>query len=155
MTTPFRFDRTWVLPTPPADLWELLERTDQYVIWWSWLRELDAAGLAPGTTAQCTIQSPLRYSLRCTIHVEEVEPHASITTTVDGDLRGPARLEIGPDPAGATARLRWSVALTDPALAALSRVARPAMSWAHDRIVAIGFEQFLRRALASRQRFPG
>ena len=147
MTKPFRFDHTWVVPASVEDLWDLLGRTDRYTDWWSWLHEFDAEGLVPGTTARATIRSPLRYSLRCAIHVDEVEPQHHITTNVDGDLRGPARLDVRPDPAGSAARLQWSVAINDPPLAALSVVARPAMEWAHDQVIAIGFEQFLRRAV--------
>lgn len=147
MTKPFRFDHSWVVPAPVDELWDLLGRTDRYTDWWSWLHEFDAAGLIPGTTARATIRSPLRYSLRCAVHVEDVEARHHVATKVDGDLRGPARLDVRPDPAGSVARLQWSVAIADPPLAALSRVARPAMEWAHDQVVAIGFEQFLRRAL--------
>lgn len=147
MTKPFRFDHSWVVPAPVPELWDLLGRTDRYTDWWSWLHEFDAEGLVSGTTARATIRSPLRYSLRCTIHVDEVEPRHHVTTEVDGDLRGPARLDIRPDPSGSVARLQWSVAIADPPLAALSVVARPAMEWAHDQVIAIGFEQFLRRAV--------
>jgi hypothetical protein len=147
---PFRFDRTWVLPTPPRDLWEVLGRTDDYVTWWSWLRAFDSPGLHEGATARCTIQSPLPYSLRCLVHVDEVRPGRAVLATVDGDLRGAARLEIRPDPEGSAARLAWSVTLGDPVLAALSRVARPAMARAHDQVVAIGVQQFVRRALVPR-----
>jgi hypothetical protein len=147
VTEPFRFDHTWVLPVGPTDLWDLIGRTDRYADWWSWLHDFDADGLTPGTTARCTIRSPLRYSLRCAIHVEDVVEHDHITTTVAGDLRGPARLDVRPHPDGSTAQLRWAVTVADPALVALAVVARPAMEWAHDRVLAIGFEQFLRRAI--------
>jgi hypothetical protein len=150
MTRPFRFDHAWVLPIPPADLWAVLARTDRYPAWWSWLRDFDAEGLVPGTTARCTIRSPLRYSLRCAIHLDDVEPYAHIATTVAGDLRGPARLDLRPDPAGSAVRLRWSVTLAGGQLAAVAMVARPAMVWAHDQVIGLGFEQFLRRALDGR-----
>ena len=41
MSAPFRFDRIWTFPVPPAELWAVLERTDDYVSWWSWLREFE------------------------------------------------------------------------------------------------------------------
>jgi uncharacterized protein YndB with AHSA1/START domain len=149
VTRPFRFDRTWTLPVTPARLWSILGRTDEYVTWWSWLREFEATGLESGTTARCTIQSPLPYSLRCAIQLDEVVAGERISTTVDGDLRGPAVLVIREHPDGATARLAWSVTLGDPMLAALATVARPAMAWAHDQVVAIGFRQFLDRAVGT------
>jgi hypothetical protein len=148
VSTPFRFDSAWSLAVPTEELWEVLGRTDEYGTWWSWLRDFEAPGLHEGATARFTIRSPLAYSLRCSIRVDEIRPRQSIITTVDGDLRGPARLEITPDGGGVTARLAWSVTLTNPHLAGLARVARPAMAWAHDQVVRRGFEQFLHRALA-------
>lgn len=147
MATPFRFDRTWQFPIPPAELWTVLNRTDDYVDWWSWLREFDSEGLRAGAVARCTIQSPLPYSLRCRIRIEALRAPHSIDTMISGDLRGPARLEIRPAGSGSAARLVWSVALANPVLAGLSRVARPAMAWAHDQVVSLGAEQFRRRAL--------
>jgi len=147
MAAPFRFDRTWTFAVPPEELWAVLTKTDQYVGWWSWLREFDADGIRPGNTARCTIQAPLPYALRCTIHVDDVIAARAIHTMVSGDLRGPARLEIDRAGDGSTARLVWSLDLGNPVLARLARVGRPLMSWAHDVIVATGVEQFRRRAL--------
>jgi uncharacterized protein YndB with AHSA1/START domain len=144
---PFDFDRTWEFPVPPELLWSVLHRTDRYPTWWSWLRELDADGFEPGSTARCVIQSPLPYALRCTIHVEEMRTPESIVTRVGGDLRGPARLEVRREPGGCSARLAWSLTPGSATLRRLAVVARPAMLWAHDRVVATGVEQFHRRAL--------
>jgi hypothetical protein len=147
VAAPFRFDRTWTFPVPPGELWRVLERTDRYGEWWSWLREFDADGLSAGTTAHCTIQSPLPYALHCDVRVVRVEPLVAIHTHIDGDLRGPARLEIAPTGEGSAARLVWSLDLGNPVLERLARFGRPLMSWAHDVVVTIGVEQFRRRAL--------
>ena len=147
MGAPFRFDRTWEFPVPPDGLWAVLRRTDRYPEWWSWLRELDADGFETGATARCVIQSPLPYALRCAIHVDEMRAPATIVTTVTGDLQGPARLELRAAPDGCTARLVWALTPGSLMLRRLALVARPAMLWAHDRVVAVGVEQFRRRAL--------
>jgi uncharacterized protein YndB with AHSA1/START domain len=147
VAAPFRFDRTWWFPVPPEELWAVFNRTDQYPRWWSWLREFDTEGFAVGATARCVIQSPLPYALRCTIQVDEMRAAESIVTTVSGDLRGPARLEVGSATDGCTARLVWALTPGSPMLRSLARVGRPAMVWAHDRVVAIGVDQFRRRAL--------
>lgn len=149
MTAPFRFDRTWSFAASPDELWAVLNRTDDYVEWWSWLRAFEATGIEPGATAHCTIQSPLPYALRCTIQVDDVQAARAVRTTVAGDLRGPARLEIAPADDGSTARLVWSLELGNPVLAGLARFGRPLMAWAHDVIVATGVEQFRRRALGT------
>jgi hypothetical protein len=147
VSAPFRFDRIWTFPVPPAELWAVLERTDDYVSWWSWLREFETDGLRAGSRARCTIQSPLPYALHCDIHVLAVEPEVSVSTQVGGDLRGPARLDLAGAETGSTARLSWSLELGNPVLARLARFGRPVMSWAHDVVVAIGVDQFRRHAL--------
>jgi hypothetical protein len=153
VAAPFRFDRTWEFPVPPAQLWAVLNRTEQYPAWWSWLREFETDGFSPGAEAHVVIQSPLPYALRCTIHVDQMSAPQTIVTSVTGDLCGPARLEVQRAPAGCSARLVWSLTPGNLVLRNLARIGRPAMVWAHDRVVAIGVEQFRDRALVD-QREP-
>jgi hypothetical protein len=147
VAAPFLFDRTWWFPVLPEQFWAVLSRTGQYPAWWSWLREFEAEGFAAGSNARCTIQSPLPYALRCTIHVDEMRIAEAIVTTVSGDLQGPARLELNRVQDGCRARLVWSLSPGSRVLRSLARVGRPAMVWAHDRVVATGVDQFRRRAL--------
>jgi hypothetical protein len=147
VSAPFRFDRVWTFPVAPADLWRVLEQTDDYVSWWSWLREFESDGLHVGTRARCVIQGPLPYALRCDVRVLAIEPEAAIVTQIGGDLRGPARLDLAPAGTGSTARLSWSLELGNPVLSRLARFGRPLMSWAHDVVVAVGVDQFRRHAL--------
>lgn len=148
MPAPFRFDRTWTFGVPPTTLWGVLSRPGDYPRWWTWLRHCDADGFHEGTTARCVVQAPLPYSLRFTIRVVRLVPGAVVETQVEGDLAGPAALRIGPAENGdSTARLSWELELRDPVLRRLARVARPAMVWAHDRVVDGGVSQFRRRAL--------
>jgi hypothetical protein len=146
---PFRFDRRWAFAVTPEDFWSTITATDRYEGWWSWLREFEADGLHEGATARCVIQAPLPYSLALEIHVDEIVPVRSVATRITGDLVGPARLDVEPRDDGCTARLSWSLELRDRWLGRLARVARPAMSWAHDRVVDVGVQQFERRALNS------
>jgi hypothetical protein len=155
---PFRFDRRWTFPIPPDELWATVSRTDEYPAWWSWLRDFDtdgaADGLHEGATARCVIRAPLPYALRFTVEVERVVEAALVDTRIRGDLEGPARLEIGPgeDSDTCTARLAWSLQLRDPVLRRFALVGRPAMAWAHDRVVEVGVRQFEQRALEGRDR---
>jgi hypothetical protein len=168
---PFRHDSDVELPVPPVELWQVLGRTDDYPRWWPWLEAFETEGptdgaspripgataLVAGTTARCVIRAPLPYRLRCSIHVDDVEPGRRIDATVTGDLVGPARLELIPVGAGSRARLSWALELRDPVLSRLARVARPAMAWAHDVVVTSGVRQFRDRALverAPRSTFP-
>ena len=153
MATPFKFDRAWSFAVTPEELWSTLERTDQYRVWWPWLREfrVEGDGFSVGSTAHLVIQAPLPYQLRCDIHVDEVARSQMLAAHVTGDLEGPARLELLPTPGGATARLKWVLDVRSSLLRPLARVGRPALSWAHDRIVERGLAQFEVHALEGRK----
>ena len=150
MASAFVYDRTFDFSVSRDALWGALNDTEQFPQWWPWLRSFDATGdtLSPGTVAHCAVRAPLPYTLEFEVRVERVVAGQSIDTIVSGDLEGPARLDLDGDDTRSSARLTWSVELRLPLLAAASRVARPVLLWAHDRVVSTGVEQFRDRALA-------
>ena len=150
MPEPFRFDRRFELAATPDALWDVLARTDEYPQWWSWLRALEGGELREGAVAKCLVRAPLPYTLRFDVEVQRVLPKELVETTVRGDLDGPARLELSPSAGGCSARLHWSLQLRDTFLRPLSFIARPAMVWAHDRVIEMGLRDFERRALDGR-----
>ena len=156
MPSPFRFDRSWQFGVSPGELWATLARTDQYRGWWPWLREFTVEGGGPAlvtdAVAHVVIQAPLPYQLRCTVRVTDAVTDERLVTVVDGDLHGPARLELAPTTDGCDARLVWELDLRAPLLRSMALVARPAMAWAHDRIVERGLVQFEGHALRARDR---
>ena len=157
MATPFQFDRAWDFAVTPEELWTTLEQTDQYRVWWPWLREFrvdgdgETDGFRVGAIAHLVIQAPLPYQLRCDIHVDEVVRAQTLAAHVTGDLEGPARLELDSTPGGAQARLSWVLDVNSSLLRPLARIGRPALSWAHDRIVERGLAQFEQHALETRK----
>jgi hypothetical protein len=153
VATPFKFDRAWSFAVTPEELWTTLEQTDQYRVWWPWLREfrVDGDAFRAGSTANLVIQAPLPYQLRCAIQVDDVVRTQTLVAHVTGDLEGPATLELVPTPGGARARLSWELNVRSSLLRPLATVGRPALSWAHDRIVEHGLAQFEQHALESRK----
>jgi hypothetical protein len=156
--SPFAFDREWRFAVTTEELWATLARTDRYPEWWPWLRELDVEGepLTAGSVAGLVIQAPLPYQLHCTVTVEDAVAERSLSARVAGDLAGPARLELRPgggsaDGSGSVARLTWTLEVEAPLLRVFARVGRPAMSWAHDRIVERGLREFEGHALEGRE----
>ncbi len=149
MGSTFRYDQAFDFAVSRDVLWDALNDIEQFPNWWPWLRSFDATAekLAPGTVANCAVRAPLPYTLEFQVHIEQVEPGVFIGTRVSGDLEGPARLEVAGDEDGSTARLSWAVDLRLPLLSVASRVARPVLLWAHDRVVATGVEQFREYAL--------
>ena len=156
MPSPFRFDRSWHFEVSPGELWVTLTQTDRYREWWPWLREFEVDGggdaLVAGAVARVLIQVPLPYQLRCTILVEDTTENERLSTRVDGDLAGPARLELHAVDGGTEARLAWELNPRAPLLRSLAVVGRPAMAWAHNRIVERGLAQFEGHALRDRDR---
>jgi uncharacterized protein YndB with AHSA1/START domain len=132
---------------PPERLWSALADTSRYPEWFPWLHAYDAGPLQAGTTARFVVRPPLPYRLTVAVDVHRVEEGSVVEGTVGGDLAGPARLEVSPDGEGSAAHLTWEVELTRPSLRRLERVARPAMVWGHDTVVAVGLRRFRRRAL--------
>ena len=149
VATPFRFDRAWQFAVAPEQLWATFERTDRYREWWPWLRTLDIEGdgLVPGAVARVVIQAPLPYQLHCAVHVEEADAPRLLVARVTGDLDGPARLALTPTATGTEARMAWSLDVKSSLLRPLATLARPALAWAHDRIVERGLVQFEAHAL--------
>lgn len=147
---PFRFDRTWAFDAGPDRLWAALLRTEDYRSWWPWLREFSGDGLVPGGRTTCVVRAPVPYTLRFTVTVTELVPGERIEAVVDGDVTGPARLEvaaIGGRRRASQVRLAWEVELQRPMLRAAARFGRPVMEWGHDWVTNTGFEQFCRSAL--------
>ena len=152
MPAPFRAEREISFPTSAASLWAVLGDTDRYRQWWPWIEHLETDGdpFAAGGRAEFVIRSPLGYRLRCHTVVVDVSPGRLVTVDVGGDLSGPASLAVHPAADGCRARLEWTLSLERRMLRDAARVARPAMGWAHDRIVDLGLQQFRARALNRR-----
>jgi uncharacterized protein YndB with AHSA1/START domain len=148
---PFRFDRRFDFAIAPDELWSTIVQTKRYPEWWSWLREFEGE-LEEGATARCVIRAPLPYSLRFTIEVTRVVAEELVETRVHGDLEGPASLELtARGDRGSVARLQWELELRDRLLRPVALLGRPAMVWAHDRIVEVGLREFERRALEKKR----
>jgi hypothetical protein len=151
---PFRADRQMLFPTSAESLWAVLLDTSRYREWWPWIEVFDAGPepFAAGSRAEFVIRSPLGYRQRCHTVVVDTEPGHLVTVAVGGDLSGPASLAVHPVVDGCRARISWSLSLERRWLRNAARVARPAMGWAHDRVVDRGLAQFRERALTGRGR---
>jgi hypothetical protein len=145
---PFRYDRTLTFAADPPEVWAAITRTDEFLRWWPWLRELSGDGLVAGGRSRCLVRAPVPYTLRFTVTVCDLVPGRRVEARVDGDLAGPAHLELGSGAdGGSTVRLAWELQLRRPVLQAAARFGRPVMDWGHDWVVTNGLEQFRRRAL--------
>lgn len=142
---PFEFDRSWHFEVPPAVFWETVSETDEFPLWWGWLRSFESGGLVVGSTTDFVVQGALPYKLHFVVTIDQVSDEQTVETTVTGDLEGPAMLEITPDDGGCRARLQWRLEPRQALLRRMTIVSHPLLTWSHDQVVAMGVKQFRRR----------
>jgi hypothetical protein len=146
-----RSDRRYRFAVDNETLWSAIEATEDYCQWWPWLRRLNAKGLIEGDRWDCVVQPPLPYSLRFTISLDEVVPARLAVASIDGEIKGHARLEIDPitdgDGEGCHARLISYLSPANGMLRTVARVARPIAQFGHDWVLDNGARQFRARAL--------
>lgn len=148
MSAPFRFDRTWRFDATVDELWEAFNDTSAFPAIWPWLRDFSATPLESGGTAAFRVRSPLPYSLRFVVALDDVVRPERVIASIGGDVRGPATLVLSPTAdGGSQARITWSLELIHPVLRRVEPIARRPMTWAHDRVVARGLRQFRRQVL--------
>lgn len=149
--TRFDSDRSWDFSVSAEELWHRLASVDDYASWWPWLRRFDPErGMTAGARWECEVAPPLPYVVRFTVRLDRVDEACSVDSTVSGDIRGVARLDLLPtDDGGTRARLVSSLAPAQPVLRAVGRAARPVVEWGHDWVLDQGRRQFVARA------FPG
>lgn len=140
-------DRRHRFEVGPEELWAALVRVDDYRTWWPWLSHFEGDAFTAGTSWRCQVQPPLPYALHFDLTLGEVTEGRSVTATVDGDIVGRARLEIGDDPAGSAMRLESWLRPANPVLRTIATVGRPVVRYGHDWVIDTGLRQFRSRAL--------
>lgn len=120
----------------------MLEAVDEYPSWWPWLRGFDAQGLVASDVWQCTVQPPLPYLLSFAIAIDEVVPTTLVRTTVSGEIRGRARIDISARDDGSAVRLRSELAPANRFLQAVAMVAAPIARRGHDWVLDTASRQF-------------
>lgn len=147
-------DRRWTFDVGSAALWDAIAVVEDYRRWWPWLRGFEANGLVAGDTWSCVVQPPLPYTIRFRVSIDEVEPQRLVSASVDGDVTGSARLEIGERDDGCDARLVSALSPGNGALRLVARFASPIARFGHDWVLDSGAHQFVARAVDGTPRRP-
>ncbi|GAA2308193.1 SRPBCC family protein [Streptomyces kunmingensis] len=85
----YRFRSVWELPAPPAAVYTVLERADDYPRWWPQVRSVTSLDETSGVAV---FRSFLPYQLTVTAREERRDPAAGILEiAMSGDLAGWAR----------------------------------------------------------------
>jgi carbon monoxide dehydrogenase subunit G len=137
---------------PPETLWTALQRVDLFPSWWPWIKEvlLEGEALAVGSAISFTIDPPIPYRMRVTVEVIDSTEGTYLEGRVTGDLHGTGSLRFDPSNGGTETSTEWKVEVSNPALRAVIRIARPLLLWAQRWAVEVSLRGF-RRYLAEQE----
>ncbi|KFF97358.1 SRPBCC family protein [Streptomyces europaeiscabiei] len=132
----YRFRSRWDLPAPPAAVYDVLQRADDYPHWWPQVREVIRID---DTTGIIRIRSVLPYDLAFTAREVRRDAAAGILEIeMTGDLDGWARWTLTADGPGTLARYDQEVDVTKPLLRRLAVPGRPVFRANHALMMRAG-----------------
>lgn len=134
--THYRFRARWALPAPPAAVYPVLERAEEYPRWWPQVREVNRID---DTTGVIRIRASLPYTLTFTAREVCRDPAAGVLeVAMTGDLEGWARWTLTADEAGTLARYDQEVDLNRALLRRFAAPGRPVFRLNHALMMRAG-----------------
>ncbi|MFI6014287.1 SRPBCC family protein [Streptomyces sp. NPDC051243] len=138
----YRFRSLWALHAPPAAVYDVLERAEDYPRWWPQVRQVNKLS---DTTGVITIRSVLPYDMVFTAREVRRDRAAGVLEiAMSGDIDGWARWTLAPRGAGTMARYEQVVDVHKPLLRRLAVPGRPVFRANHRLMMRSG-----RRGLAA------
>lgn len=137
----YLFRDAWHLAASPEAVRDVVVDLERYPQWWP--QVVAVASLGPDDAWVCC-RSVLPYVLDLRLHAVSRELPV-LEVAVRGDLDGTVRFRLDPEAGGTRLRLEQEVRVTG-LLGLLSPLARPVLSWNHDRMMR-GCVEGLRRRL--------
>ncbi|MFD5428739.1 SRPBCC family protein [Streptomyces sp. NPDC127084] len=133
----FRFESLWRLPAPPARVYAVLERAEDYPRWWPQVREVIPLG---GHSTAARFRSLLPCDLVVTARGSRLDPGSGVLEArMAGDLVGWARWTLTPSGDGGTrARYEQEVVVQRPLMRRLALIARPVLRVNHAVMMRAG-----------------
>jgi hypothetical protein len=135
-------DRRYAFAAPADDVWSALTRVDEYAHWWPWLVDFDGTDFSVGSQWQCTVRTPLRYSVHFDIELVEVEAAERASAKVTGDISGAATLTLASVDHGSELHLVSDLASTVGLVATIDRFVPRLAEASHHWILDTGLRQF-------------
>lgn len=145
----YRFRSVWRIDAPPADVYAVLERADEYPSWWPQVREVRRSAGAEGETGSVRFRSVLPYDLLVTARPGRQDPAGGLLEILmAGDLEGWVRWTVRPRPDGdgSVVLFAQEVEVRKPLLRALAVPGRPLLVLNH-AVMMRGGQRGLRRRL--------
>ncbi|MGW5614284.1 SRPBCC family protein [Streptomyces sp. NPDC003877] len=138
----YRFRSLWPLPAPPAAVFEVLRRPEDYPRWW---RQVRGVTRLDDTTGTIRIRSVLPYDMTFTARQVLNDPAAGVLRIdVSGDIEGWARWTVTPHGTGSLARYDQVVSVTKPLLRRFAVPGRPLFRANHALMMRSGRRGLLR-----------
>ncbi|NGO68035.1 SRPBCC family protein [Streptomyces boncukensis] len=142
----YRFRTEWALSAPPARVYAVLERAEEYPRWWPQVRTVtrldDTSGLA-------RFRSALPYELAVSARAVRRDPAARVLEIrMSGDLEGWARWTVRAHGPGTVALYEQGVEVRRPLMRLLAVPGRPFFR-ANHRLMMRGGLRGLRRYLGN------
>ncbi|MEU3032038.1 SRPBCC family protein [Streptomyces incarnatus] len=139
----YRFHSPWRLPVPPAAVFAVLERPEDYPHWWPQVRSVTRLD---DTTGILTIRSALPYAMTFTAHERRRDPAAGILEiAMSGDIEGWARWTVTAAGPGTLAVYEQEVDVRKPLLRRLAVPGRAVFRANHRLMMRAGRRGLLRR----------
>ncbi|MBN0045521.1 SRPBCC family protein [Streptomyces actuosus] len=121
--THYRFRSLWSLPAPPDAVYAVLERAEDYPLWW---RQVRTVTPLDDITGMITVRSLLPYTVTFTARLVRRDPVAGVLEiAMSGDLDGWARWTVATGLGGTLARYEQEVDVHKPLLRRLAVPGRP------------------------------
>ncbi|MER7045915.1 SRPBCC family protein [Streptomyces jumonjinensis] len=141
----YRFRVVWALAAPPEAVFAVLERPEDYPLWWPQVREVARLDQESGTVR---FRSFLPYELRVTARAVRHDPVALVLEIgLAGDLEGWVRWTLTAHGTGTRVRYDQEVEVLRPLMRRLALPCRPVFRANHAVMMRAG-----RRGLAARLR---
>jgi hypothetical protein len=140
--TRYRFRSLWSLPAPPAAVYAVLERAEDYPRWWPQVRSVTRLD---DTTGVLVIRSVLPYAISFTARAARRDPAAGVLeVAMTGDIEGWARWTVSAGGAGTLARFEQVVDVRKALLRRLAVPGRPVFRANHRLMMRAGRRGLLR-----------
>jgi hypothetical protein len=119
----FRFRTVWDLPAVPEAVYAVLERAEEYPLWWPQVREVTPLD---DDTGAARFRSFLPYDLFVTARALRRDPAAGVLEVgMEGDLEGWARWTVAVRGSGTRALYEQEVEVRTPLMRRLALPCRP------------------------------
>ncbi|MGY0022632.1 SRPBCC family protein [Streptomyces sp. YJ-C3] len=119
----YRFRSVWDLPAPPATVYAVLERAEEYPAWWPQVRSVAPLDTTSGVAV---FRSFLPYELTVTARETHRDPAAGVLEiAMSGDLDGWARWTVSSRGGGTRAVYDQEVEVRKPLMRRFAVLGRP------------------------------